>query len=323
MPDAEAPAAGSRLTCSGCGQVMAIGPAPLPLPPPPPPPLPPPRRRAQPPATARRLSDAPPAPPEPHTLPEAHEQFFASAPGSHQHASGLEADHPSAASAPKAGRRLALGAAAAGLLVAGLWWTQRADAPSAPVSAPVRPPSPAPAPPVAIVEVAPRPAEPPPAPPDGAAVAARAEARAAAQAALHRGGAPIATQDRALLDLLTRKQDLPAVAAPAAGELSTGRSTLDGAAIRSTLAANASAFSACITRAGRADPGPRREKRVPVLELVVRPTGRVSKATLDDPAYARSALGQCLSAAGRRMVFPSFEGEDLLIQAPLKLSAVQ
>ncbi len=48
-----------------------------------------------------------------------------------------------------------------------------------------------------------------------------------------------------------------------------------------------------------------------------------TRYALDDPARARTALGQCLGAAARRMIYPSFEGEELLVQAPLKLSAVQ
>jgi hypothetical protein len=44
---------------------------------------------------------------------------------------------------------------------------------------------------------------------------------------------------------------------------------------------------------------------------------------VEDPRYATTPLGACFTAAARRMVFPSFEGEEILVQAPLKLSAVQ
>ena len=169
-----------------------------------------------------------------------------------------------------------------------------------------------------------------PAQPQRGAAATTARTPQPGQDALHRAGAPIGRKDKGLLDLLQRKGDAPVVATSAGGEpgaghasLDTGRATLDEAAIRNTLAANSSAFSACIAKAGKADQGLRQDKRPPVLELVVRPTGRVARATLSDPAWARSALGQCLAAAAQRMIFPSFEGQELRVQAPLKLSAVQ
>jgi hypothetical protein len=149
------------------------------------------------------------------------------------------------------------------------------------------------------------------------------EAMSSGHDAQNRAGAPIAKKDKRLLDLLDRKQDAAGVAAPAAGDLNTGRASLDEATVRKTLADNSGAFSACIAKSAKSDARLRQEKQTLVLELVVRPTGRVSKATLDDPAYARTPLGQCLGAAARRIIFPSFEGEEILVQAPLKLTAVQ
>jgi hypothetical protein len=110
---------------------------------------------------------------------------------------------------------------------------------------------------------------------------------------------------------------------PAASELSTGRASLDESTVRGALASHASAFSACIARAAKAEPGVLRGRKALVLELVVQPSGRVTRATMEDPQYDRTGLGRCLVATARRMVFPSFEGEELFVQAPLRLSAVQ
>jgi hypothetical protein len=178
----------------------------------------------------------------------------------------------------------------------------------------------------AVVQPAsPRPAEPtadpaPLAPPP----AKRAmPAMGPAPAPVRRPGSSLAGRDRRLLDLLDKKQDAPAVTAPAAGALSTGRGALDEPTIRGALASNSGAFSACIARAARSDPAGRYQGKTLVLELVVRPSGRVARSRLEDKQYAQTALGRCLAAAARRMVFPSFEGEELVVQAPLQLTAIQ
>jgi len=267
-----------------------------------------------------------------------HERFFASAPGSHR----PDAGHgpPDAARPRRSGRWLALGAVAiGGLLAAWAWWARSRVDLASPVSVPEIALVAALPPPPSAVEVVAEAA----ATPQGAllnestpvqraapATLARGPGPKAAQDSIHRAGAPITRRDRKLLDLLHRKEDVQAVPAAAPGEPGTGRTSLDTgraslgeAAVRDTLAANSGAFSSCIARAGRADAGLRHDPRAPVLELVVRPTGRVSQATLADPAWNGSALGQCLTAAARRMVFPSFEGEEIQVEAPLKLTAVQ
>ena len=48
-----------------------------------------------------------------------------------------------------------------------------------------------------------------------------------------------------------------------------------------------------------------------------------TRHTLADPAWNDSALGKCLTAAARRMAFPSFEGEEIQVEAPLELMAFQ
>ena len=148
-------------------------------------------------------------------------------------------------------------------------------------------------------------------------------ARAGTPATARRPAATLAKRDQKLLDLLDKKQDAPAVTAPAAGALGTGRGRLDEAAIRGALASSSGAFSACIARAAKADPAGHYERKTLVLEIVVAPSGRVSRSSLEDRQYAQTELGRCLVAAARRTVFPSFEGEELLVQAPLKLTVVQ
>jgi hypothetical protein len=283
------------------------------------------------------------AEPPPRHQADPHERFFASAPGSH---------HPGPTEGwtlPPGGRTrsylalLALGAfVIIGLVAGGIWrsqhavedlagpgsnrerrsgWIEGARQASAPAPEPA---APAPAIPAPGPELVP---ERPLAPRGGGFAAAgglvKPEAMSSGRDAQNRAGPPIAKKDKRLLDLLDRKQDAAGVAAPAAGELNTGRASLDEATIRKTLADNSGAFSSCIAKAAKSDPRISREKRTQVLELVVRSTGRVSQATLDDPAYAKTPLGLCLGAAARRIIFPSFEGEEILVQAPLKISAVQ
>ena len=345
LADAKVPPRGFRCTCTDCGHKFVVGPvAPPPIPPRSAPPAPPPPRI--PPPLPRRVERAAPRTSPAHEAPDAHEHrehhehFFASAPGSHQPDSVHGQGPPDAARPRRSGLWLALGAVAtAGLLAAWTWWPRTRVDVAATVSVPeIALVAALPPPPSAVEEVAEAAATPQgavltgPSPVQRGVPAspAKGPGPTASQDAVHRAGAPITRRDRKLLDLLHRKEDAQAVPAAVAGEPDTGRATLDTsrasldeAAVRDTLAANSGAFSSCITRAGRADAGLRHDPRAPVLELVVRPTGRVSRATLADPAWNNSALGQCLTAAARRMVFPSFEGEEIQVEAPLKLMAVQ
>lgn len=344
LADAKVPAGGFRVTCKQCGNVFAVRP--------PPPPT------AQPPAalnvaattaavtTAAATTAAEPPAPLPGHHGDPHEGFYASAPGSHHPSQGSEAQAlPGEARPHRRFPVVAIGLlAVVGLAAGGLWWVRQAGEGTA---APAPPPAPrsdagevaaaatppeastgAPAPPTpgaALAPERPQGSQGSPGSAGGMApgVVVHSASKPGGRDLQNRSGSPIARKDKRLLDLLDRKQDAPAVAAPAAGELNTGRASLDMAAVQKTLADNAGAFSACIAKEARADPRINKERRTLVLELVVRPTGRVSQATLDDPAWARTPLGQCLGAAARRIIFPSFEGEPLLVQAPLKLSAVQ
>jgi predicted Zn finger-like uncharacterized protein len=336
LPDAKVPPQGFRITCKKCGNVIVVAPARPAVPElvpelePLPEPTPVPVLAAAPapaPMTPRRAAVAP--------LDE-HERFFASGLASPAPDRREEVLFSRAVQAPNHLPAIAIGAIVlVGLMAGGLWMAGRKDGGAAVTGvAGERPggagpeslegsPRPARAEPIPAMV---GPAAPPPPRRGGPASPAGGRSRSAAAAATRdqvdgsRTG--IGKRDRKLLDLLDRKQDAAGVAPPSAGELSTGRDSLEEATVRHALEANSSAFSACIGRAAKADPGLRHKKPL-VLELVVRPSGRVSQAAVQDPQYQRTVLGQCLVAAARRLVFPSFEGEEILVQAPLKLSAVQ
>jgi hypothetical protein len=126
--------------------------------------------------------------------------------------------------------------------------------------------------------------------------------------------------DKGLLDLLGKKGDVAVtVQDEDAVALATTRGSLDSEAIEGTLSRNSGSIAACVNRALAADP----EQRLPVkrvnLELTIRPSGRVQKAAVAEKAVAASPLGQCIAQAGKRMVFPGFDGEPLDIVVPLKL----
>ena len=275
LADAKVPARGFRCTCTDCGHKFVVGPvAPPPVPPraprPPPPPSAPPPQHPPVQHQAPRASPSPEAP-EHH---QHHERFFASAPGSHHPDAVHGLAPPAAVDRPgRSGRRLALGAAAvAGLLAVGLWGVRSRTEVAAPAGAPEAAVVGSLPPPTTAVDTVMAASAVPrgavlvePAQRRAPASPARAAALPASEETIHRAGAPITRRDQKLLDLLHRKEDAQAVAATAVGEpstgrasLDTGRASLDEAAIRNTLAANSSAFSACITRAGKADAGMRR-----------------------------------------------------------------
>ncbi|HYD40358.1 MAG TPA: zinc-ribbon domain-containing protein [Anaeromyxobacter sp.] len=228
-----------------------------------------------------------------------------------------------------------LGVAAAGAVA--LFWPslRRAPAPARPPAVAAKPPpAPDPAPPPAV-EPAVEPAAPPAAPaepePDPAPVAAPARAaepsRAVSRARFEPGTVTVgrvrkkdtpalSRKDRKLLDLLNRKKDGAAPPEPVeALDLDTARS-LDPAAVERVVAESQGAFSGCISRnAARG----RREHAT--LLLTVEKTGAVSSAWIAEADVSTSGLGRCLSTAGRRLVFPAFEGPPVDVSVPLLLEA--
>jgi hypothetical protein len=130
----------------------------------------------------------------------------------------------------------------------------------------------------------------------------------------------LAVGDKGLLDLLGKKGDVAVtVQDDDAAALATTRGSLDEASIEGTLSRNSSSFAACVSRAVSADPDQRLAANRVSLELTIRPSGRVQKAAVTDKAVAGTPLGQCISQAAKRMVFPGFDGEPLDIVVPLKL----
>ncbi len=133
-------------------------------------------------------------------------------------------------------------------------------------------------------------------------------------------GRTITRDDRKLLDLLAKKDDVTVI--PEADEaLDRAQGNLDPDAVGRTVAKNRKAFDACISKALRLDPGMRVARRA-TLVVTVQPSGAVTGAFIAEEEVDRTDLGGCLSAAARRMVFPAFEGEPIDVSMPLSLSAV-
>jgi hypothetical protein len=137
---------------------------------------------------------------------------------------------------------------------------------------------------------------------------------------LRKKGKTITRDDRGLLDLLARKDDVTVIP-PADEALDGAQGNLDPDAMGRTVAKNRKAFDACISRALRLDPNLKVAPRA-TLVLTVQPSGGVAGAFVAEEEVDRTDLGACLSAAARRMVFPAFEGEPVDVAMPLALSAV-
>jgi hypothetical protein len=306
----------------------------------------PPARAAAPAAAAAPLPPAPlepPLDPAPVLPRDEDERFFASDPTCRPR---VTAEWMLANRRGRSARWLWV-AGAAGLLAAGAvalsaWKAERPrDWPPPASTVSRRPPAAAPAdatpPTVAaalVREAAPAPA-PAPAPPEGAGPRGAAEPHgvggrvgfdgahdAEARERLRRRQLTIGKKDRRLLDLLDRKEDAAlAAAAPDRAELDAGRGPLDEGALRRVLAANGNAFSACVTRALKADPALRVDGKRATLRLTIRPSGVVAAAAVDEAWLQRRELGQCLVGAARRLIFPAFSGEAIEVAAPLALTA--
>ncbi len=133
-------------------------------------------------------------------------------------------------------------------------------------------------------------------------------------------GKTITRDDRKLLDLLAKKDDVTVI--PEGDEaVDAGQGGLDPDAVGRTVAKNRKAFDACISRALRLNPNLNVARRA-TLVVTVQPSGSVTGAFIAEEEVDRTDLGACLSAAARRMVFPAFEGEPIDVSMPLSLSAV-
>ncbi len=132
----------------------------------------------------------------------------------------------------------------------------------------------------------------------------------------------IARKDQKLLDLLDKKQDSAPTRSGAVEktELDTGRPELDTAAVRQTMATSANAYSACVSRTMKENPGLRLEGTRATLMLTIRPSGVVRSAWIAEAELDKSPLGKCLAGVARRMVFPAFSGDPIDVSAPLALT---
>ncbi len=137
---------------------------------------------------------------------------------------------------------------------------------------------------------------------------------------IRKKAARVTRDDRQLLDLLAKKDDV-AVVAPEGDAVDSAASALDAEAVSRTVSANRKAFDACVSRALRLNPTLRVARRA-TLVVTVQPSGAVTGAFIAEEEVDRTDLGACLSGAARRMVFPGFEGEPIDVSMPLSLSAV-
>jgi predicted Zn finger-like uncharacterized protein len=78
------------------------------------------------------------------------------------------------------------------------------------------------------------------------------------------------------------------------------------------------AFKSCIDQALRKNPKLRDGKLL--LTATVGSSGTVKKVSFDRDDINGSPMGNCIKARARRMVFPSFEGDDVEVEIPLVLS---
>jgi hypothetical protein len=131
----------------------------------------------------------------------------------------------------------------------------------------------------------------------------------------------IARDERRLLDLLAKKQDVAVL--PAGDEeegAASSKSSLDPAAAGKVMAGNRKAFDACVSRALRLNPSQKLARRA-TLVVTIQPSGTVQRAYLAEEEVDRTDLGACLTDTARRMVFPTFDGDAVDVAMPLSLGA--
>jgi predicted Zn finger-like uncharacterized protein len=79
------------------------------------------------------------------------------------------------------------------------------------------------------------------------------------------------------------------------------------------------AFQGCIEQALRKNPRKFRGGRL-LITATVGSSGKVKTTVFDRPDIEGSEAGECIKARARRMVFPTFEGEDVDVEIPLVLT---
>ncbi len=120
----------------------------------------------------------------------------------------------------------------------------------------------------------------------------------------------------------TRKADVGPTAVPsfarAGGPPASGGGP-NQQALAKVVAQSGPAFQSCIEQQLRRTPNFRGGKVN--LVATVGASGTVKQARLDRKEIDLSDLGSCLKSRARRLVFPSFEGEDVEVEIPLVLTA--
>jgi hypothetical protein len=120
----------------------------------------------------------------------------------------------------------------------------------------------------------------------------------------------------------TRKADVGPTAVPTlahAAPTSGGGSGPNQQALAKVVAQSSPAFQSCIEQQLKRTPNFRGGKVN--LVATVGASGTVKQARLDRKEIDLSDLGSCLKSRARRLVFPSFEGEDVEVEIPLVLTA--
>src|SRR5262249_28069120 len=131
---------------------------------------------------------------------------------------------------------------------------------------------------------------------------------------------PPASPERKKLYGDSRKTDvgpttIPTLSAPAAA-VGGGPNQQ---ALAKVVAQSGPAFQSCIEQQLKRTPNFRGGKVN--LVATVGASGTVKQARLDRKEIDISDLGSCLKSRARRLVFPSFEGEDVEVEIPLVLTA--
>ncbi len=169
----------------------------------------------------------------------------------------------------------------------------------------------------------------------GATKGGAAAARGAAAPADEEG--PLKTKEQLPVEALDEEQEqaLAALYASTAGKkvkfqvrsekpsvkgVDSAKSPIDPKIIAEKFQASMPAYQDCVMRELRRNPNFNGGRAV--LTVSIAPSGIVTAARLDDRLLDRSDVGTCIKRAAKRMVFPSFGGEEAIdIEAPLILSS--
>jgi hypothetical protein len=171
-----------------------------------------------------------------------------------------------------------------------------------------------------------KPPPPPPPPPAPAPKAPEAKAPGTPEAQpAQEGAAPVDPEARKELESLYAgdgsKEDVGPEVREEAEVAAADSAASEGPPqeeVAKVVAQSQGAFQGCIEQALRKNPRLRGGKVI--LTATVGSSGTVKKASFDRKDMEGSTLGDCLKARARRMVFPSFSGEDVEVEIPLVLT---